>query len=83
MRSNSFETQEMRERDGLEEGRRVERLSHLIDDNNRRRLPGGTKGMQRTRPKKNYAETREVLQYEKGNFFLASGSKERLWFTAS
>ena len=43
MHSNSFETQEVRE---IARSRRVERLSHLVDGNNRRCLPDGRKGMQ-------------------------------------
>ena len=42
-----FETQEVR--DWSEKSRRVERLSHLVDGNNRRCLPDGRKGMQRLR----------------------------------
>ena len=41
MRSNSFDTQKVR---GIT--RRVERLSHFVDENNRRYLPDGRKGMQ-------------------------------------
>ena len=41
MRSKSFDTQEVRERDRPEGSRRVERLSHLVDGNNERYLPDG------------------------------------------
>ena len=34
------------ERDGPEESRRVERLSHLVNGNNRRCLPDGRKRLQ-------------------------------------
>ena len=43
MRSNSFDTQEVREIGWKEAG--VERLSHPVDGNNRRCLPDGRKGM--------------------------------------
>ena len=43
MRSNSFDTREVREIDRKETG--VERHSHLVDGNNRRCLPDGRKGM--------------------------------------
>ena len=45
MRSKSFETQEARDRP--EGSRRVERLSHLVDGNNRRYLSDGRNGMRR------------------------------------
>ena len=45
MRSKSFQTQEVREI-RPEESRRVERLSHLVDGNNRRCLPDGRKKIQ-------------------------------------
>ena len=64
MRSNSFDTQEVR--DKPEESRRVERLSHLVDGNNRRRLPDGRKGMRRPGEiedvkKKIHARARKML----------------------
>ena len=43
MRSNSFDTQEVRDRP--KGTRRVERFSHLMYGNNRRCLPDGRKGM--------------------------------------
>ena len=43
MRSNSFDTQEVRDRP--EGSGRVERLSHLVNGNNRSCLPDGRKGM--------------------------------------
>ena len=46
MRSKSFDMQEG-ERDRPEGSRRVERLSHLVDGNNRRCLPDGRRGMRR------------------------------------
>ena len=45
MRSKSFDTQEMSEI--RKESKRVERLSHLMDGNNRKCLPDGRKGMRR------------------------------------
>ena len=42
MRSNSFDTQEVREI-GRKGSRRVEMLSHLVDGNNRRCLSDGRK----------------------------------------
>ena len=45
MRSNSFDTQEMRDRP--EGSSKVERLSHLVDGNNGGCLPDGRKGMRR------------------------------------
>ena len=45
MRSKSFETQEVREI-GWKETGRVERLSHLVDENNRRCLSDGRKELQ-------------------------------------
>ena len=61
MRSKSFETQV---RDRLE-GRRVERLSRLMDKNNGRCLLDGRKEMQRSgkieNVKKIYARARKVL----------------------
>ena len=45
MRSKSFKTQEVRDRP--ERSRRVEKLFHLMDGNNRRCLPDGRKGMRR------------------------------------
>ena len=47
MRSNSFDTLEVRE-DRPEGSRRVERLSHLVNGNNGRCLPDGRKGMRRS-----------------------------------
>ena len=44
MRSKSFDTQEVREIGRKKAG--VERLSHLVDGNNKRCLPDGRKGMQ-------------------------------------
>ena len=43
IRSKSFETQEMRDRS--EGSRRVEKLSNLMDGNNRRCFPDGTDAM--------------------------------------
>ena len=43
--SKSFDTQEVRDRP--EGSRRVDRLSHLADGNNRRCLPDERKGMRR------------------------------------
>ena len=65
MRSNSFDTQEVREI-GREGSRRVERLFHLVDGNNRRCLPGGRKRMQRPGKiedvkKKIHARARKML----------------------
>ena len=64
MRSKSFETQEVR--DSLQESRKVDRLSHLIDGNNGRCLPDGQKGMQipgkiENVEKKIYLGARKVL----------------------
>ena len=47
MRSNSFDTQEVREI-GREGSRRVERLSHLVDGNDGKCLPDGRKEMQKS-----------------------------------
>ena len=65
MCSNSFDTQEVRER-GPEESRRVERYSHLVDGNNGRCLPDGRKGMRRPGEiedvkKKIHARARKML----------------------
>ena len=49
MRSKSFDTQEVRG-DMPKESRRAERLSHLLDENDKRSLPDRRKKMQR--PKK-------------------------------
>ena len=45
MRSKSFDMQEVREI----RSRRVERLSHLVDWNNKKCLPDGRKGIQKSR----------------------------------
>ena len=45
MHSKNFETKEVRDR--LEGSRRVERLSHFVNGNNRRCFQDGRKGMQR------------------------------------
>ena len=54
------------ERDRPEGSRRVERLSHLVDGNNRRCLPDGRKGSQspgkiKNVKKKIHARARKVL----------------------
>ena len=54
------------ERDRPEGSKRVERLSHLVDGNNRRCFPDGRKGMQRPGKvedvkKKIHARARKVL----------------------
>ena len=64
MRSNSFDTQEVREIGRKKAG--VERLSHFVDGNNGRCLPDGRKGMQRPVEiedvkKKIHARARKVL----------------------
>ena len=64
MRSNSFDTQEVREIGRKKAG--VERLSHFVDGNNGRCLPDGRKGMQRSEKiedvkKKIPARARKVL----------------------
>ena len=64
MRSNSFRTR--CERDRPEGSRRVERLSHLVNGNNRRCLPDERKGMRRPGEikdvkKKIHARARKVL----------------------
>ena len=65
MQSKSFYTLEIR-KIGSERNRRVERLSHLVNGNNRKCLPHGRKGMQRSGKiksvkKKIHARTRKVL----------------------
>ena len=64
MRSKSFETQEMR--DKPEGSSRVERFSHLVDENNGRCLPDGRKEMQnpgeiKNVKKKIHARVRKML----------------------
>ena len=64
MRSNSFDTQKVRDR--RKGSRTVERLSHLVDGNNRRCLPDGRKGMRRPGEiedvkKKIHARARKML----------------------
>ena len=64
MRSKSFDSQELRDRP--EGSRRVERLSYLVDGNNRRCLPDGRKGMQSPEEiesvkKKIHARARKML----------------------
>ena len=61
MRSKNFEMQ-----DRLEESRRAERLSHLMNGNNRRCLSNGRKGIQKPEKieivkKKIHARAREML----------------------
>ena len=63
-RSKSFDTQVVRDRS--EESRRVERLSHFVNENNRRCLPDGRKGMRRPGEIENvknkiHARARKVL----------------------
>ena len=75
MRSKSFKTQEVRDR--LEGSRKVERLSHFLD--NRRCLPDRRKKMQErgkieNMKKKINARERKVLQHGIGDFACASGS---------
>ena len=63
-----------------EGSRRVERLSHLVDGNNRRCLPDQRKGMRRPGKsedvkKKIHARARKVLYHRIGNFVWASGGR--------
>ena len=60
---------------------RIERLSSLVDGNNRRCLPDGRKGMQSPGEiedvkKKIHSRARKMLQHGIGNFVWASGSGE-------
>ena len=64
MRPKSFETQEVR--DSPTGSRRVERLSHLMEGNNRRCFPNGRKGIQSPKEiedvkKKIHARSRKML----------------------
>ena len=66
MRLNCFDRQKVRKIGQKEVGESVERLSHLVDGNNRRCLPDGKKGMQspgkiKHVKKKVHARARKVL----------------------
>ena len=79
MRSKSIDMQEVRDRP--EECRRVERLFHVMDGNNRC-FPDGRKGMRspgeiENVKKKIHARARKVLCHEIGNFVWASGSRKK------
>ena len=78
MRSNSFETQEVREI-GRKEPGESRGFPILWNGNNGRCLPDGRKGMRRSgkiedMKKKIHARARKVLQHGIGNFVWASGS---------